>query len=141
MRIYSRILAEKLIDACYKGKIIMLVGARQTGKTTLSNIVLKHFGKEIHVKKFNCDDPVDRELLTDKSLTTLQQLVGKASFVFIDEGQKVSTIGQTLKLLIDHYGDSVQILVTGSSSMRLLDATQEPLTGRKYLYTLHPLIS
>ncbi|PIY68973.1 ATPase [Candidatus Roizmanbacteria bacterium CG_4_10_14_0_8_um_filter_39_9] len=139
MRIYSRILAKKLINSCFKGKIIMLVGARQTGKTTLSNTVLEHFGKEIHVKKFNGDDPIDRELLTNKSLTALQQLIGNANFVFIDEGQKVGTIGQTLKLLVDHYGDSIQILVTGSSSMHLLDATQEPLTGRKYPYTLHPL--
>lgn len=138
MRIYSRILAKKLVDTCFKGKIIMLVGARQTGKTTLSNMVLEHFGKEERIKKFNCDDPVDQELLTSKSLNVLKQMVGSARFIFIDEGQKVSTIGQTLKLLIDYYKDSVQILVTGSSSMHLLDATQEPLTGRKYLHTLYP---
>lgn len=139
MRIYSRILAKKLINSCFRGKIIMLVGARQTGKTTLSQMVLDHFGKDISVKKFNCDDPVDRELLTNKSLNTLKQLVGESKFIFIDEGQKVETIGQTLKLLVEQYKDTVQILVTGSSSIHLLDSVQEPLTGRKYLYTLHPL--
>ncbi len=139
MRIYSRILANKLISICFKGKIIMLVGARQTGKTTLSNVILEHFKEKYLIKRFNCDDPEDREQLTNKSLDSLLLLMGKASFIFIDEGQKVSTIGQTLKLLIDHYKDTVQMIVTGSSSIHLLDQTQEPLTGRKYLYQLHPL--
>lgn len=136
---YSRILTKKIVDDCFKGRIIMLVGARQTGKTTLAEIVLNHFGKNQGVKAFNCDDPVDRDLLTDKNLEYLKQIVGKTRFIFIDEGQKVPTIGQTLKLLVDYYKNSIQIIVTGSSSINLLDATQEPLTGRKYVHTLYPL--
>lgn len=117
----------------------MLVGARQTGKTTLAHMVLEQFKGKHKIKFINGDDPIDREALTNKSLDTLKQIVGDASILFIDEGQKIRAIGQSLKLLVDHYGAELQIIVTGSSTINLLDATQEPLTGRKYVYTLYPL--
>ncbi len=69
----------------------------------------------------------------------LRQLVGSSSIVLIDEAQKVENIGNTLKLMVDFYGKKKQIVATGSSSLNLLDRTQEPLTGRKYVYTLFPL--
>ncbi|MFA5813980.1 MAG: DUF4143 domain-containing protein, partial [Patescibacteria group bacterium] len=56
-----------------------------------------------------------------------------------DEGQKIGTIGQTLKLMVDEYKDKKQIIVTGSSSFNLLDRTEEPLTGRKRVFYLFPL--
>ncbi|GJQ34188.1 MAG: ATPase [Anaerolineaceae bacterium] len=91
------------------------------------------------VKFINGDDPVEREALSNKSLESLKNVVGDADVLFIDEGQKIQTIGQSLKLLVDHYGDKRQIIVTGSSTINLLDSTQEPLTGRKFVYNLHPL--
>lgn len=65
--------------------------------------------------------------------------MGNARVIFIDEGQKVSGIGETLKLLVDHFGKDKQVVVTGSSSINLLNQTQEPLTGRKWVYQLYPL--
>lgn len=92
-----------------------------------------------NTRKFNCDNPTDREFLSNKDLEFLKNLIGKNKVIFIDEGQKVETIGQTLKLLVDYYGKEKQILVTGSSSFNLLDKTQEALTGRKYVYHLFTL--
>jgi predicted AAA+ superfamily ATPase len=117
----------------------MLVGARQTGKTTLAQMVLSHFAERYKVRFINGDDPADREILDNKSLEHLKRVVGDAEILFIDEGQKIRTIGQSLKLLVDYYGQARQIIVTGSSTINLLDATQEPLTGRKFVYTLYPL--
>ncbi len=122
----------------WQGKVIVLTGARQVGKSTLVEMMLSDT-KSTEIKRFNADDPQDRELLTNRSLPFLQNLVGDARIVVIDEGQKVSTIGQTLKLMVDHYRDQKQIIVTGSSSFRLLDSTQEALTGRKFTHTLYPL--
>lgn len=139
MELYSRIIAKDIQNDCFQGRIIMILGARQTGKTTLSRMFLENFAGQRTVKFINGDDPVDREALTDKSLEYLKQVVGDADILFVDEGQKIRTIGQTLKLLVDHYGATRQIIVTGSSTINLLDATQEPLTGRKYVYTLYPL--
>lgn len=132
---YSRILGKTITDKLFCGKAIILTGARQTGKTTLIKKILS----ANNIQSFNCDNPTDRKLLNDKDLTFLQQLIGNKKIIFIDEGQKVPTIGQTVKLLVDHYGKEKQILVTGSSSINLLDSVQETLTGRKFVYTLYPL--
>jgi predicted AAA+ superfamily ATPase len=58
--------------------------------------------------------------------------------VLIDEAQRVTNVGLTLKLLVDNFPD-VQLLVTGSSSLQLRDTINEPLTGRKWEYNLYPL--
>lgn len=135
---YKRIIQNQIKAKFFKGKAIIIVGARQTGKTTLALELIGRYGKNA-VRIFNCDNPTDRELLSNKDLEFLQKIIGKARIVFIDEGQKADTIGQTLKLLVDFYKDKKQIIVTGSSSFNLLDKTQEPLTGRKFVFNLFPL--
>ena len=135
---YKRIFKETIAKKFFKGKIIIIVGARQIGKTTLSLELTKEFSKK-DVRLFNCDNPSDREQLANKDLEFLKQLIGKTKLIFVDEAQKVENIGETLKLLVDFYKKKKQIIVTGSSSLNLLDNTQEPLTGRKYVYQLFPL--
>ncbi len=135
---YNRIIEEDLKKSFFKGKIVIIVGARQTGKTTLATKLLKEF-KQNQVRMFNGDNPADRELLSGKSLEFLENLVGDAKIVFIDEGQKIEKIGETLKLLVDKYKNKKQVIVTGSSSFNLLDKTEEPLTGRKVVFRIFPL--
>ncbi|HOI60105.1 MAG TPA: ATP-binding protein [Candidatus Pacearchaeota archaeon] len=134
---YKRILQNEIEKKLFKGKVIIIVGARQTGKTTLSFEILSNFDSKI--KQFNCDNPMDRDLLSNRDLEFLKSLIGDAKIVFIDEGQKVENLGQTLKLLVDNYKEKKQIIVTGSSSFNILDMTQEPLTGRKFVFNLFPL--
>ncbi|MCX5749803.1 MAG: ATP-binding protein [Candidatus Saganbacteria bacterium] len=136
---FKRLLTEKIKRKMFKGKAIIITGARQTGKTTLSINLIKGSEYSGTVRAFNCDNPTDREMLSDKDFEFLDQLIGDSKIIFIDEGQKVETIGQTLKLLCDRYKKKKQIIVTGSSSINLLDSTQEALTGRKHVYTLFPL--
>ena len=119
---YNRIIEKSLKEAFFKGKIMIIVGARQTGKTTLAKKVIGSF-PEKETRFFNGDNPSDRELLNNRDFEFLDKLIGQAEIIFIDEGQKVSTIGQTLKLLVDIYGKKKQIVVTGSSSFNLLDRT------------------
>lgn len=138
MRLYPRYLANSIRKDFFKGKIIFLVGARQTGKTTLANMLLKFYSPS-DTKFINGEDPLDRELLENRGYDHLRQIVGSAKILFVDEGQKISNIGQSLKLLVDGMGDALQILVTGSSSLNLLDQVSEPLTGRKTIYEIYPL--
>lgn len=135
---YERELKANIKEKFWQGKIIIIAGPRQVGKTTLALDLLEHY-KHKEVVQFNCDDPEERELLDNKNLETLINLIGRARIVFIDEGQKAGTIGQTLKLLVDYFKAKKQIIVTGSSSFNLLDNTEEALTGRKFVYRLHPL--
>ena len=135
---YNRIIEKGLKNSFFKGKIAIITGARQTGKTTLAMKLINE-ADSAQAKLFNGDNPGDRELLSNKSLEFLEKLIGGAKIVFIDEGQKIETIGQTLKLLVDKYKSEKQIIVTGSSSFNLLDKTEEPLTGRKIVFHLFPL--
>jgi hypothetical protein len=139
MELFKRTITRKLLNDFFQGRALILVGARQTGKTTLVRMVLEQLGDRYTVKTINGDDPLERDALTDKSLDYLRRVLGDAQILFVDEGQKIRTIGQSVKLLVDYFGSQRQIIVTGSSTLNLLDATQEPLTGRKFVYTLYPL--
>lgn len=119
----------------FKGKLIIIYGARQVGKTTLiKDIADKYTGEKIYL---NCDEPDIKGLLTDATSVKLKSLVGKKKLVLIDEAQRVKNIGITLKLFTDQLTD-VQVIATGSSAFELSNEIIEPLTGRKYEYYLFP---
>lgn len=118
-----------------KGKIILLVGARQVGKTTLFCSVIE---QEKDVLFLNCDNYDDRIDLENKSTTELKNLIGSHKIVVIDEAQRVNNIGLTLKMIAD-MKLNVQVLATGSSSLELSSKIKEPATGRMYEYNLYPL--
>ncbi len=118
-----------------RGKAVILLGPRQTGKTTL---MMKIAGGAGEFLLLNCDDPVAREQLENANTETIRQLLGKYRMVLIDEAQRISNTGLTLKLITDFFKD-VQLLVTGSSSFELADKVNEPLTGRKWEYFLFPV--
>ena len=132
----DRELTNALKTDMFKGKVIILTGARQVGKTTLMKLILSDFD---NVLTLNADNATDRSKLEDQDFEKLQSLIGSHKIVFIDEAQKVTSIGNTLKLLVDNYKDTKQIIATGSSSLNLLSNTQEPLTGRKYVHELFSL--
>lgn len=138
MRVYSRYLEDKITKDLFLGKIVMLLGPRQVGKTTLVEKILENYVDK-KVLKLNGDDPDDRDLLNNRGLEFLKGVVGESKIIFIDEGQKVDTIGQTLKLLVDYYKEKTQIIVTGSSSLNLTNMVSEPLTGRKRVFEVYPI--
>lgn len=120
-----------------KGKVLVLIGPRQVGKTTLLKTLLSEAGAGNSVQYWNCDEIAVREMLSQKSAAQFKLLVGKSKFIVIDEAQRVQDIGITLKILHDNFPD-VQFAVTGSSSLDLSNTINEPLTGRKFEYNLFP---
>ena len=135
---YKRDLQSVIQERCFQGKAIILLGARQVGKTTL----LKKIIQEQHVEALylNCDEPQTVAAFTNCNLKELQMIVGANKFVVIDEAQKVDNIGLTLKLIVDNMPD-VQVIATGSSAFELRNCLNEPLTGRKYEYQMFPISS
>ena len=119
----------------FNGKAIIITGARQVGKTTL----LKQLVKETRLPSvfLNCDEIEPRNALEDASVERLKSIIGNNKIIFIDEAQRVKSIGITLKLIVDNF-TAVQLLVTGSSSLELATGLKEPLTGRKFEYNLFP---
>ena len=129
--------AEKLIaDDCFKGKAIILLGARQVGKSTLLKNLFKNRGKELLWLDAENSDIIS--LFENVTSTRLKQLVDNHKILIIDEAQKIGTIGTVLKLFTDHIPE-VQVIATGSSSFELRNKINEPLTGRKWEHYLYPL--
>lgn len=120
----------------FAGKAIIVIGARQVGKSTLFNMVLE--GRKEFALQLNCDEPEVQEMLSAMNTQELRLLIGQNKILVIDEAQRVENIGMTLKRIADNFPD-VQLLVTGSSSFELQNKLNEPLTGRKFEYHLFPL--
>jgi predicted AAA+ superfamily ATPase len=121
------------------GKVVVLYGARRTGKTTLLN----RFLNDVPIKRerilfVNGDDIIVRQYLESQSINTLRDFVGNHTLLVIDEAQYIHTIGLNLKLIVDHM-PHLKIIATGSSSFSLAKDIGEPLTGRKYTLKLYSL--
>lgn len=116
------------------GKAIVLVGARQVGKTTL----LKNILNDLHYLFLDGDDPTVRNLLSNPNTEQIRTIIGDNKLIFLDEAQRIQGIGLTLKIITDQFKE-VQLLVSGSSSFDLGNELNEPLTGRKWEYELFPI--
>ena len=117
-------------------KIVILYGARQTGKTTLADDVLaKTKGK---IFKVNADELRYNEILSSRDLQKLKLLTGGYDVLFIDEAQRIQDIGINLKILHDNIPE-LKLFVTGSSSFDLANKVKEPLTGRTSTWILYPV--
>lgn len=118
------------------GKVIVIYGARRSGKTTL----LKEFLKDITepYTLVTGEDITIQSYLSNQSVEKLKAFVGRINLLVIDEAQKIPQIGINLKLIVDHMPD-VRIIATGSSAFDLAQSTGEPLTGRKFTLKLFPL--
>lgn len=132
----QRLLLSQLKDALFPGKVLVLYGPRQVGKTTIAKDLLTSIS--LRSKFINADELIYREALTSQNRQTLREVLGDAELLVIDEAQRVPEIGLNLKILIDSYPHAT-ILATGSASFDLANKISEPLTGRKLMFTLYPI--
>lgn len=132
----KRSIEPKIEDSLFKGKIIVLYGPRQAGKTTLiKEIQQSYLDDSLYA---TCDEPDVRAQFTNATSSAMKEFIGNKKILFLDEAQRVENIGLSLKLLVDTFPD-VQIVATGSSSFELANKINEPLTGRKREFFLPPL--
>ena len=115
-------------------KVIILLGPRQVGKTTL---LKQHFSTQ-NTLWLNGDDWDTRNQLSNQTTTWLKQTIAKHDRVIIDEAQRIENIGLTLKIIHDNIPE-VKVIATGSSSFELANKINEPLTGRKWEFNLWPI--
>lgn len=110
--------------------LVVLTGARQTGKTTLAK------AKYPGLRYINLDAPENRELLRKVSTASWAVTVGNA---IIDEAQKEPLVFEKIKYAYDEQGISFSLLL-GSSQILLLKKIRESLAGRVSIYELWPLL-
>ena len=130
-----RILEKTIQGKLDSGKAIILMGARQVGKTTLIKKLFKGTDEMIWL---NGDELDVQNLFENVSSTRLKSIFGNKRYVVIDEAQRIKDIGLKLKLITDELPE-VQLIATGSSSFDLANRVNEPLTGRKWEYRMYPL--
>jgi uncharacterized protein len=131
----NRIILESILKNLYKRKVILLFGARQTGKTTLLQNIAQ---SQENVLWLNGDEYDIQERFKNPTSTSLKSMIGNHKLVIIDEAQRIHDIGIGLKLIHDNYPD-IQLIATGSSAFELKNRTNESLTGRKIEYFLYPI--
>lgn len=136
MLIFQRKIQNKIEQKLFQGKIITILGPRQSGKTTLSKTLIEPFKES--GKYFNCELLEIRNYLVERQPELLYAKIKNYKIVILDEAQTVPNIGLILKNFIDTYPD-IQIIATGSSSFDLANEVNEPLTGRAYEFMLYPL--
>ena len=116
-------------------KAVTIMGARQVGKSTLTEAL---FSGEENVLFLDGDEADVRAILKDATSTRLRAIFGKATTVVIDEAQKIDDIGNVLKLVTDKMKD-IRLVATGSSAFELAEEVNESLSGRKREFKLFPL--
>ena len=118
---------EKYIIEDLKEKIVLLTGPRQTGKTTLSKMLMTGFDY------FNFDNAEDRLSLLEKSWDRSKDLI------IFDELHKLKNWKSWLKGIYDTEGVPPSILVTGSAKLDIYKKMGDSLAGRFFQFRLHPL--
>lgn len=119
-----------------KGKIVIIYGARQIGKTTLLEEYVKKYDKKYKI--VSGDDVLIQNVLSSSHIQDIKDFCHGYDLLIIDEAQNISGIGHTLKIIHDHI-KTTQVIATGSSSFDLANAVGEPLVGRQVILKMFPL--
>jgi len=141
---FYRYTTAKIHQSFQKNQIVILVGARQTGKTMLIKNYFNNFlKKNIKALYFNFEKSADLEIFQNINhftnyLSQNNLSIKNKLFIAIDEFQYLKNATKFLKLLYDEY-PNIQILATGSSAIEIRKHLKESLAGRKKIYHLYPL--
>lgn len=136
MHYIPRYLEKQIKERLFKGKVIIVYGARQVGKTTLVKKILADYGKS--GQYYNCETLAVERGLSETEPSKIMSFLGNYKLIVLDEAQVIPNIGKVLKVMIDTYPET-QIIATGSSSFDLSQQLSEPLTGRNFQFILYPL--
>lgn len=131
----SRTIISQVEDQLFKGKVLILYGARRTGKTTLVKHLLGKFSEKSAY--INCELQEYKDALSTTNSGLLAEFIGNRELIIFDEAPHIANIGLVLKVLVDTF-PQVQVIATGSSSFELSGMVSEPLTGRSRQFLLLP---
>ena len=132
---YGRAIETRLRKVLKPNKVILLLGARRTGKTWFLKDLLPRL--ELPYLFFNGDDSSVQSVFSERTVPNYKRLVGDARLLVVDEAHRIPEIGWNLKLMVDEI-EGLHIIATGSSVFDLRAGTGEPLTGRKTEIMLYP---
>jgi uncharacterized protein len=136
MKIIDRAAELNILKYLQSGKVLILLGARRTGKTVLVKEIINKLSDE--AVYMNAEDFTVQQILESRNLTNYKSLLAGKSLLVIDEAQEIKNIGKILKLIVDEIPE-MRIIATGSSAFDIMNISGEPLTGRSYQFNLYPV--
>jgi len=146
-KIYPRVITAQILSNLESPDILILLGARQVGKTSIIRLVENHLSKTTISKKFffDAEDQLVRQKLNELNLLSLPawlQSLGISSeekiYLFIDEIQYLEHPASLLKIIHDHY-PQIKLIVSGSSTLEIKNKLQDSLMGRKTVFHIDTL--
>lgn len=116
-------------------RIVVIIGLRQTGKSTLARSICE--GKDY--KLFDFELTSDRQNFLDQNRHSLENFANlyKNQVIIIDEIQKLSEATSVIKHLFDNY--KMRFILTGSSEFKIKRHLGDSLIGRTRIFRLYPL--
>ena len=123
---------------------IIILGARQVGKTTLLKRLIEKFPKQ-KTYYFDLETISDKKVLEEGPENFLKYLefqgldLNHKNIIFIDEIQYLDDFSKFIKIIVDHYSDSIKLFLSGSSALQIKQGFKDSLAGRKYVFHLFPL--
>ncbi|MBI5074981.1 MAG: ATP-binding protein [Nitrospirae bacterium] len=124
--------------------ILVIVGARQTGKTTILRQLYKDCLQHGNTAHFINLERLEYVALLNQAPENIFSILplppeGERATVFIDEIQYLDNPSNFLKLLFDEYRTRLKLVVTGSSAFYIDEKFTDSLAGRKRLFHLPTL--
>lgn len=132
----KRIIEDKITDRLFQGKAILIIGPRQSGKTTLMKQIQAYYPDDSVY--YNCDELEVRDIFSSQNSSMFRSIIGTKKLILLDEAQRIDNAGLNIQIIVDTFPE-IQVIASGSSAFELSDKLNEPLTGRKWEYHLHPL--
>lgn len=133
----SRIAENIVKDKLSNKKVLMVLGARQVGKTTMVKRILQ--GRNAVFFNFDAQVDLDRfKSLSAVSASEVMKSLGNPEIIVIDEAQRWAETARVVKGWYD-YEIKCKVILLGSSSLNILNQSSESLTGRNEKLYLPPL--
>lgn len=145
-KLVQRTIFPEILAHLGKSEITVIVGPRQTGKTTLVNQLKEKLLSDQKISTeqifyFNLDVVSDRRIFITQEdfirFVNNHTFKDRLIYIFVDEAQRIHEAGLFFKGVYD-LNLPVKLVLTGSSSLEIKSKIAEPLTGRKKLFTLLP---
>ncbi len=140
---YPRLVTEKIKQRLSDQSIIILVGARQVGKTTILKQINEILSKQERTEFVNLED-LEYVRLLDETPKNLFKIIapppqkGKI-YVFVDEVQYLKNPTNFLKYIYDEYKNKIKLIVSGSSAFYIDAKFKDSLAGRKSIFHINTL--
>gem|GEM_PF-489474 len=143
--IVKRMLFQDLLDALNLHKVIILLGSRQVGKTTLVKEILSQQKDGIYLSLDDIaflrrleENPASLKSILEEEFKMPFQNIPAGSLIVVDECQKVPQLLDQIKFLYDANPAHFRWMLTGSSALELRSRSAETLAGRSLTYQLSP---